>query len=101
MSPEYIQSVWWSLEADMEERLASSRPSSRSVLSTMWTGLSDHELALGYETVTDPSVYVRFPITSGPLAQLGRLPLGLDNNSVDSGFQYCDRSTSAGDLPGC
>jgi isoleucyl-tRNA synthetase len=34
------------------------------------TGLSDHELAQGYETVTDPSVFVRFPITSGELATL-------------------------------
>ncbi len=32
------------------------------------TGLSDHELAQGYETVVHPSVYVRFPLTSGPLA---------------------------------
>ncbi|MFB7216590.1 isoleucine--tRNA ligase, partial [Streptomyces sp. NPDC056255] len=32
------------------------------------TGLSDHELAQGYETVVDPSVYIRFPLTSGPLA---------------------------------
>ena len=32
------------------------------------TGLSDHELAQGYETVTDPSVYVRFPLASGPYA---------------------------------
>ncbi|MFM7462698.1 MAG: isoleucine--tRNA ligase, partial [Actinomycetota bacterium] len=35
------------------------------------TGLSDHELAQGYETVTDPSVYVRFPATSGPLQESG------------------------------
>ena len=27
----------------------------------------DHELAQGYEDVVDPSVYVRFPLTSGPL----------------------------------
>ncbi|MCX8528092.1 MAG: class I tRNA ligase family protein, partial [Candidatus Nanopelagicales bacterium] len=26
------------------------------------TGLSDHELAQGYDTVVDPSVYVRFPV---------------------------------------
>ena len=32
------------------------------------TALSDHELAQGYETVVDPSVYVRLPLTSGPLA---------------------------------
>ena len=30
--------------------------------------MSDHELAQGYETVTDPSVYVQFPLTSGPWA---------------------------------
>ena len=35
------------------------------------TGLSDHELAQGYETVKDPSVYVRFPVTSGELEKLG------------------------------
>ena len=29
------------------------------------TGLSDHELSQGYETVTDPSVYIKFPATSG------------------------------------
>src|SRR5205085_10967884 len=29
---------------------------------------SDHELAQGYETITDPSIYVRFPLTSGPYA---------------------------------
>ena len=32
------------------------------------TGLSDHELAQGYENIVDPSVYVRFPFTSGPEA---------------------------------
>jgi isoleucyl-tRNA synthetase len=29
--------------------------------------LSDHELAQGYETVVDPSVFVRFPVTGGDL----------------------------------
>jgi len=32
------------------------------------TGLSDHEVAQGYETLTDPSVYVRLPVTSGEWA---------------------------------
>ena len=32
------------------------------------TALSDHEVAQGYLNVTDPSVYVRFPVTSGPFA---------------------------------
>ncbi|MEI2729844.1 MAG: isoleucine--tRNA ligase [Candidatus Nanopelagicales bacterium] len=34
------------------------------------TALSDHELAQGYEEITDPSVYVKFPLTSGELPQL-------------------------------
>ena len=29
------------------------------------TTLSDHEVAQGYETVSDPSVYVRFPLRRG------------------------------------
>src|SRR3712207_3154779 len=32
------------------------------------TGLSDHEVAQGYESITDPSVYVRLPVTSGEWA---------------------------------
>ncbi|MGH3368230.1 MAG: isoleucine--tRNA ligase, partial [Nocardioidaceae bacterium] len=37
--------------------------------------LSDHELGQegGYETVVDPSVYVRFPLTSGPYADRASL----------------------------
>ncbi|MFM8693606.1 MAG: isoleucine--tRNA ligase, partial [Actinomycetota bacterium] len=35
------------------------------------TGLSDHELAQGYESVTDPSVYLRFPVIDGELKDLG------------------------------
>ncbi|MGH9231474.1 MAG: isoleucine--tRNA ligase, partial [Acidimicrobiales bacterium] len=30
------------------------------------TALSSHEVALGYEDVVDPSIYVRFPLAGGP-----------------------------------
>ncbi len=33
--------------------------------------MSDHEVAQGYETVVDPSVFVRFPVAEGPLAEQG------------------------------
>ena len=49
-------------------RTTASPPTARAAAPT----LSDHELAQGYETIVDPSVYVRFPLTSGPLA--GRAP---------------------------
>ena len=70
MSPEYVQSVWWSLKQIWEKGLLVQDHRVAPYCPRCGTGLSDHELAQGYETVTDPSVYVRMPITSGPLANL-------------------------------
>lgn len=67
MSPEYVDSVWWSLakihtDGRLVEdfRVAPFCPRDG-------TTLSDHEVAQGYETVVDPSVYVRLPLRE-PLA---------------------------------
>ncbi len=72
MSPEYVESVWWSLKEIWKKGLLVQDYRIAPYCPRCGTGLSDHELAQdgGYETVTDPSVYVRFPITSGPLAKL-------------------------------
>ncbi|HEX7405525.1 MAG TPA: isoleucine--tRNA ligase [Candidatus Nanopelagicaceae bacterium] len=71
MSPEYVESVWWSLKEIWKKGLLVQDHRVAPYCPRCGTGLSDHELAMGYETVVDPSVYVRFPITSGPLASLG------------------------------
>ncbi|MET9311168.1 isoleucine--tRNA ligase [Kribbella sp. NPDC003505] len=68
MDPEYVQSVWWSLKQVHEKGLLVEDYRITPYCPRCGTGLSDHELAQGYETVVDPSVYVRFPLTSGPLA---------------------------------
>ena len=70
MSDEYIESVWWSLAQIHKKGLLVQDHRVAPYCPRCGTGLSDHELAQGYETVTDPSVYVRFPITSGPLVDL-------------------------------
>ena len=70
MSDEYIESVWWSLAEVHKKGLLVQDHRVAPYCPRCGTGLSDHELAQGYETVTDPSVYVRFPITSGELAPL-------------------------------
>jgi len=70
MSDEYIESVWWSLAQIHKKGLLVQDHRVAPYCPRCGTGLSDHELAQGYETVTDPSVYVRFPITSGELASL-------------------------------
>jgi isoleucyl-tRNA synthetase len=68
MDPEYIDSVWWSLRQIFDKGLLVEDFRVAPWCPRCGTGLSDHELAQGYETVVDPSVYVRFPLTSGPLA---------------------------------
>ena len=70
MSPEYVESVWWSLKEIWKKGLLVQDHRVAPYCPRCGTGLSDHELAQGYETVTDPSVFVRFPITSGELAPL-------------------------------
>ena len=71
MAPEYVESVWWSLKEIWRKGLLVQDHRVAPYCPRCGTGLSDHELAQGYETVTDPSVYVRFPVTSGELADLG------------------------------
>ncbi len=68
MSTDYVQSVWWSLKQIHSRGLLVEDYRVAPYCPRCGTTLSDHELAQGYEDVTDPSVYVRFPLTSGPLA---------------------------------
>jgi isoleucyl-tRNA synthetase len=68
MDPSYIESVWWSLKQIFDKGLLVQDYRVAPYCPRCGTGLSDHELAQGYETVVDPSVYVRMPLTSGPLA---------------------------------
>nr|WTA00333.1 isoleucine--tRNA ligase [Streptomyces sp. NBC_00857] len=68
MNPEYVDSVWWSLKEIFGKGLLVQDYRVAPWCPRDQTGLSDHELAQGYETIVDPSVFVRFPLTSGPLA---------------------------------
>ncbi len=68
MDPAYVESVWWSLQQIFDKGLLVQDYRVAPWCPRDQTGLSDHELAQGYETVVDPSVFVRFPLTSGPLA---------------------------------
>ncbi|MFI7603362.1 isoleucine--tRNA ligase [Actinoplanes sp. NPDC049681] len=68
MDPAYIESVWWSLQRIFEKGLLVEDFRVAPWCPRDQTALSDHELAQGYETDVDPSVFVRFPITGGPLA---------------------------------
>ena len=69
MDKDYVQSVWWSLKQIFDKGLLVQDHRVAPYCPRCGTGLSDHELAQGYETVVDPSVFVRFPVVADhPLA---------------------------------
>jgi isoleucyl-tRNA synthetase len=68
MDASYIESVWWSLKQVFDKGLLVEDHRVAPYCPRCGTGLSDHEVAQGYETLTDPSVYVRLPVTSGEWA---------------------------------
>ena len=68
MDASFVESVWWALKRIFDAGLLVEDYRVAPYCPRCGTTLSDHELAQGYEDVIDPSVYVRFPLTSGPLA---------------------------------
>jgi isoleucyl-tRNA synthetase len=70
MDPSYIESVWWSLKRLHERGMLVESDKVTAYCPRCGTALSDAEVALGYESVEDPSVYVRFPILEAPESEL-------------------------------
>ncbi|MDQ3096003.1 MAG: isoleucine--tRNA ligase, partial [Actinomycetota bacterium] len=70
MDASYIESVWWSLKQIFDKGLLYEAHRVSPYCPRCETALSDHELGQpgGYETVVDPSVFVRFRLSSGLLA---------------------------------
>jgi isoleucyl-tRNA synthetase len=70
MDTTYVESVWWSLKQIHSRGLLVEDYRVAPYCPRCGTTLSEHELGQegGYETVVDPSVFVRFPLTSGPYA---------------------------------
>ena len=68
MDPSYIESVWWSLKVIYDKGLLVRDYRISPYCPRCETPLSDHEMGQPdvYETVTDPSVTVRFPLTDLP-----------------------------------
>ncbi|MET9249911.1 isoleucine--tRNA ligase [Nonomuraea sp. NPDC003709] len=71
MSPEYVDSVWWSLKRIHSDGCLVEDFRVAPYCPRDGTTLSDHEVAQGYETVTDPSVYVRFPLCDAVAGHTG------------------------------
>jgi len=62
LEDDYIESVWWSLRRLWDEGRLYEGHKVVPYCPRCGTALSSHEVALGYEEVEDPSIYVRFPL---------------------------------------
>ncbi len=63
---DYIESVWWILKNFWDKDLLYKGYKVVPYCPRCGTPLSDHEVALGYDEATDPSVFVRLPLADKP-----------------------------------
>jgi isoleucyl-tRNA synthetase len=71
MDPEYVDSLWWGLSQLWDRDLIFEDFRVAPYCGRCGTALSDAEVAQGYQETEDPSVFVRFPVLDGPLAERG------------------------------
>src|SRR5436189_2075260 len=106
----YIQSVWWALKQLHGRGLVYQDDKVTAYCPRCGTPLSDHEVAMGYRQTEDPSIYVRMPVLTGPLANEGAdlliwttMPWTLVPNTLDvvgEGIRYVlAAGGKAGDRP--
>ncbi|MDQ3194507.1 MAG: isoleucine--tRNA ligase, partial [Bacteroidota bacterium] len=62
---EYIESAWWAIKKFFDADLIYKGFKILPFCPTCESPLSSHEVAQGYEDLKDPSVFVKFKITSG------------------------------------
>ncbi|MGA0067846.1 MAG: isoleucine--tRNA ligase [Miltoncostaeaceae bacterium] len=71
MDTDYVESVWWSLATLHDKGLVYESDKVVPYCPRCGTALSSHEVAQGYKDVTDPSIYVKFPLRADSVAVTG------------------------------
>ena len=93
---EYIESVWWSLKTIADKGLLYKGHKVVPYCPRCGTALSSHEVAQGYEEVTEPSAFVRFAVKGRPNTYLlawTTTPWTLPSNvalCVNANEEYCE-----------
>jgi isoleucyl-tRNA synthetase len=70
MDTEYVESVWWSLKGLFDRGLLVEDDKVTAYCPRCGTALSDAEVAQGYETAEDPSIFVAFPVVEATDSEL-------------------------------
>lgn len=71
----YIETIWWLLKKTNEKSLLYKSYKVLPYCPRCGTPLSSHEVAQGYETVQDPSIYIKFQILEPPSSILDQLKI--------------------------
>ena len=71
LDDDYIESVWWSLKQLWDRDRLYEGHKVVPYCPRCGTALSSHEVALGYQDVEDPSIYVRFPLLADDGSETG------------------------------
>ncbi len=79
-APEYIETIWWTLSEIHKKNLLYKDHKIVPWCTRCGTALSSHELAQGYKTVEDNSVYVKFKLKPGQ--KIGSLFVSDDNTYI-------------------
>ena len=66
LTNDYVESVWWLVKQMWDKDLVYEGHRVTPYCGRCGTALSSHEVAQGYQDTVDPSVYVRFPVLTGP-----------------------------------
>lgn len=103
---EYIESVWWALKKFFDAGLIYKGYKILPFCPVCESPLSSHEVAQGYQDLKDPSVFVKFKITTGQhagsdLSSWTTTPWTLPSNAalaVNPVHKYVKISTAKGDV---
>ena len=93
MTDGYIESVWWILAEFAKENLLYEGYKVVPYCPRCGTALSSHEVASGYQLVTDPSIFVRFPLLRTTAAERTAVLLGAGETAAGP-----DAASAAGGL---
>ena len=105
---DYIESVWWSLRRLWDEQRLYEGHKVVPYCPRCGTALSSHEVALGYQDVSDPSIYIKIPLASSAPAtpeesdmDPSSLPRpGASGSTLEPGDQLLVWTTTPWTLPG-
>jgi isoleucyl-tRNA synthetase len=78
LTNDYIESVWWLLRQIWDRELLYEGFKVVPYCPRCGTAISSHEMAQGYQDVTEPSVYVRFPLAPEAAARVMNLGTAIE-----------------------